>query len=112
MNEIDNLRVKNQEKTRFFLNIIGLILGMGISITGIVLSNVLASKKDTKETYQIMYTIAIAFCWDILIIQMICAVIQSMLILSIRAEQRKGNVTNVFIGITGCLVNKDIVRIA
>lgn len=73
------------------------------------MSNVLAAKKATEETYQIMYTVAWAFGWDIIVIQTLYACFQAILISSLKGNGRRDGEVN---GLCGIFVNQDIYRIA
>ncbi len=80
MNEEQNMLRQKSEQRLMILNIIGMAIVGTLAVAGFVLANLWASGKQTEDTYEIMYTVAIAFGFDVLLVQAIFAVVQLLLV--------------------------------
>jgi len=103
INEAEDQQRKWQDQSNSILQILSLLLCVGLSIAGIIVSNIVAAKKVTEETYQIMYTVALFFAWDFLFAQTVYGSVQACLIMGSKKSPKKQ-----LQGFVGLLVNQDI----
>ena len=82
---------KKAEQKLFILNIIGFVLVGLLALGAFVLANLWATGEQTEDTYDIMYTVAIAFGFDILVIQTAFAVVQMLILRHVGAVQQEGD---------------------
>jgi len=105
---------KDKEKTLLICNVIGIILSAMIATTAVIMGNLIASgkvsnEKDTEDTYQMMYTVAISIGWDFLVIQVLYAIFQLILIMMLgKGEQQPNEEPSCFKRLALFLVNKEI----
>lgn len=111
VDEHENKQRRSDEQTSLALQIMGFVLCGSLSIVGVVLANVLAARKVTEETHQVMYTVALAFAWDFFVVQVIYGLVQMCLIRSWKAKQLVSERIEEPTGITAILMNRDISRI-
>lgn len=81
-------------------------LTIATALAGVVAANVVASLKSAERTHQVMYTVGIAFAWDLFIIQTLCAAVQAFVILNLGQEEYEGRKR--ITGFKSFLVNEDI----
>ncbi len=109
MNEEENLQRKTAEKRLLIYHVIGLILSGMIATAAFIIANLFASAKATEETYHMMYTVSISFGWDIVILQLICAIIQVIVIrYVVSTDQQQEGEDGLFKRLAGAFVNKEI----
>lgn len=78
--------------------LLGVVLSSAAAVAGLVMANVIASRDDTASASVIMYTVAIAFGWDFLVVQVVYGLVQTAGIKHLRGnyqtvEELKGVVS-------------------
>jgi hypothetical protein len=87
-------------------NVVGYVLTGAVIVISAIVANLIAADKSTEDTYEIMYTISIAYAIDIVLLQGLVAIFQVVAIKQLGTAPQE--IESKFRRFCRYLINKDI----